>query len=47
MYQALAKGARMYGATLLQDTPVTGTRQREDGTWEVKHIRHKFNVYYS
>ena len=38
----------MYGATLLQDTVVTGTRQRADGTWEVRHDRnflliHKVN----
>ena len=34
--QAFAKGARMYGATLVQDCPVTGTKQRADGTWDVR-----------
>ena len=37
-FQAYAKGARMYGATLVQDTPVTGTKQLADGSWEVKHL---------
>ncbi len=33
--QALAIGARMYGADIYQQSPVTAMRQKEDGTWEV------------
>ncbi|CAL4133492.1 unnamed protein product, partial [Meganyctiphanes norvegica] len=32
---AIAKGARMYGATLLQHCPVQSLRLREDGKWVV------------
>ena len=34
----------MYGATLLQDTVVTGTRQRADGTWEVRRDRNFLSI---
>ena len=33
--QALATGARMYGAEIYQNAPVTKTTQRQDGTWDV------------
>ncbi|XP_033120611.1 dimethylglycine dehydrogenase, mitochondrial-like [Anneissia japonica] len=33
--QALAIGARMYGADLYQNSPVTATFQRSDGGWDV------------
>ncbi len=32
---ALAKGARMYGAEIFQNAPVTSVNQKEDGTWEI------------
>ena len=32
---ALAAGARKYGAQILQGTPVTGMKPRDDGGWEV------------
>lgn len=41
---AFAKGARMYGATLVQDCPVTGTKQRADGTWDVDTPSGKINT---
>ncbi|KAL5260238.1 hypothetical protein ACHWQZ_G010380 [Mnemiopsis leidyi] len=41
---AYAKGARMYGATLVQDTPVTGTKQLANGTWEVDTPSGKINA---
>ncbi|XP_063678864.1 dimethylglycine dehydrogenase, mitochondrial-like isoform X1 [Bolinopsis microptera] len=41
---AYAKGARMYGATLVQDCIVTGTKQRADGTWEVDTPSGKINT---
>lgn len=33
--QALAIGARRYGAQILQQTPVTGLDQKTDGSWDV------------
>ncbi|XP_064618508.1 dimethylglycine dehydrogenase, mitochondrial-like [Lineus longissimus] len=35
MTMALAIGARMYGAEIYQQAPVTGMRPQENGTWEV------------
>ncbi|XP_027056532.1 dimethylglycine dehydrogenase, mitochondrial-like [Pocillopora damicornis] len=34
--QALAKGARMYGAEIYMPAPVTGLNFRSDGRWDVK-----------
>ena len=36
MCQALAKGARMYGAEIYMPAPVTGLKLRDDGTWNVE-----------
>lgn len=36
MTQALAIGARKYGAQLLQQTPVTHLKPKTDGKWEVQ-----------
>ena len=33
--QALAAGARMYGAEIYQNAPVSSTTQRSDGSWDV------------
>ena len=33
--QAMAIGARQYGATIHQQTPVTAMRQAADGGWEL------------
>lgn len=34
--QAIAKGARMYGAKVAQNTGVTGLEFQSDGTWHVQ-----------
>ena len=33
--QALAIGAQKYGADIYQNSPVSATNQKSDGTWEV------------
>jgi len=36
MTQALAIGARMYGAEIYMPAPVTGLNYRSDGRWDVQ-----------